>query len=148
MVHDWEVIEVKPWVLQPENGAVVQGDVCHITYSCTSVYERVVVKPKLTQAGEPYKSGETIEVPETEDRVETYKVTHERSSFGTYEDVPALDKDGKTISGKTVSQLVADSMVAQTDDEWYANIRGEIKANLGGYNKELPVEIDITASMV
>ena len=132
MVHDWEVIEVKPWVLQPENGAVVQGDVCHITYSCTSVYERVVEQPRLTQDGEPYKSGEKVEVTETEDRAETYKVTHERSSFGTYEDVPALDKDGKAISGKTVSQLVAGSIKAQNKVQGHANVQGDIKANRSG----------------
>ena len=136
MVHDWEVKEVKPWVLQPENGAVVQGDVCHITYSCTSVYERVVEQPRLTQAGEPHKSGETIEVSETEDRVETYKVTHERSSFGTYED----DSDG-------VPQLVAGSLKPQTDAKWHANIKGEIKADLSGYNVKADEEVDITSKV-
>lgn len=124
MLHDWELVSTAPWVLQPENGAVVQGDIATLIYSCTNTFNRVVNKVVVDDDGKPVLDADEkrtfTEVEETEDRVETRTAKHYRTSF-----------DGKM----------------QTKTQWYANIRREIAADLSGLNPEKPAELNITADM-
>lgn len=96
---------------------VQDGKVAVITRARTHTWDRVL--------GVKNEAGEIVEVPETEDREEPLVVRHYRTSFP--------DDEGK--------------QVPQTDEEWHANIKREIAADLGDLNKVEPEEQNITAKV-